>query len=151
MRSSKSGIIDFHSLDVNLRVKDRDKLKAFIALVFKKERTSFQSVRFIFCNDPYLKALNKKFLNHNYYTDVLSFQLSGPSEPLEADIYLSLDRIRDNAVQFRTTMQKELLRVMFHGVLHLCGLEDQTLAQKLLMRKKEDLYLNLYLVPRGTK
>ncbi|GAC1416544.1 MAG: rRNA maturation RNase YbeY [Flavisolibacter sp.] len=151
MRSSKAGIIDFHTLDVSLRLNERDLLKQFIALIFKKENTALHSIKFIFCKDPYLKALNKKFLNHNYYTDVLSFAITGPSEPLEAEIYLSLDRIRENALKFKTTVQKEIYRVMFHGVLHLCGFKDDNPKNQLQMRQKEEYYLNMYLVPRGTK
>ena len=151
MKTSKSGIVEFHTIDVSIRLKEREKLKQFIPLIFKKQRTALQSVRFIFCKDPYLKALNKKFLHHDYFTDVLSFCLSGPSEPVDAEIYLSFDRIRENALVFHTTLQNEIHRVMFHGVLHLCGLEDDSPTNKLRMREREDFYLNQYLVSRGTK
>jgi rRNA maturation RNase YbeY len=87
--------------------------------------------------------LNKEWLGHNYYTDILTFDLS-PAQQVFAEVYISCDRVGENADINQTTFKKELHRVIFHGVLHLCGYEDKTAEQKEIMRKKEDHYLRQY-------
>jgi probable rRNA maturation factor len=90
-----------------------------------------------------LLTLNRQYLNHDTLTDILTFTLSGTASSIVAEIYISVERVRENAVSLKTDYQQELLRVMIHGILHLCGYSDHTPKQKTLMRKKENHYLSL--------
>jgi rRNA maturation RNase YbeY len=112
--------------------------------VFKKEKKKLGNIQYIFCSDDYLLEMNREHLQHDYYTDIITFGLSGPGEPIEAEVYVSVDRVRDNAHQFGTTVREELHRVIFHGALHLCGYKDKTQKDQGVMRKMEDKYLGLY-------
>jgi probable rRNA maturation factor len=88
--------------------------------------------------------MNRDFLQHDYYTDIITFGLSEKGEPVEAEIYISLDRVKDNAATLKTTFKEETLRVIFHGALHLCGYKDKKKSEIALMRSKEDHYLRLF-------
>lgn len=122
----------------------RTKLKDFIVLLCKKERQSIDEINFVFCSDDYLLQLNQQFLQHDTYTDIISFDYSEIHGPLNGEIYISVDRVRENAVTLGSTFTQELHRVIFHGVLHLCGYKDKLKQDKLLMREKEDFYLREY-------
>jgi rRNA maturation RNase YbeY len=104
---------------------------------------SLTSLQYVFCSDPYLLQINKDFLQHDFYTDIITFELS--ADPLgsgvEGEIYISIDRVRENAQELGVPIQQELLRVIFHGALHLCGFKDKTSAQEKQMRAKEEEYL----------
>lgn len=109
-------------------------------------------VNYIFCNDEYLRQLNKKFLNHDFYTDILTFETPFPNEKREeteiesiskADIFISIPRVRENAKKFKSSFDTELSRVMAHGILHLCGYGDKTKKEKLEMKRKEEESLAL--------
>jgi probable rRNA maturation factor len=123
---------------------NRRVLKQFISAVFKRENRSLGELSIIFCDDEYVLGLNKQFLNHDYYTDILSFPLSVKGEPLRAEIYISVDRVRENARIIPSTSTEELHRVIFHGVLHFCGYKDKSPADIKTMRFKEDKYLKAY-------
>jgi probable rRNA maturation factor len=135
--------IQFHLLKA-ISLRDRTRLKPFLRLLFKREKVKLSELQYIFCSDDWLLEINKQFLNHDYYTDIITFNLSGANQPINAEIYISVDRVRDNAREFNSSVQKELHRVIFHGALHLCGYEDKTRKDELEMRKMEDKYLNLY-------
>jgi len=123
----------------------RQTLKDFILLLIKKEKREMGYLNVIFCSDPYILEINKTYLSHNYYTDIITFSYAeGSSTIIEGDIYISVDTVRDNAVRFSTTIQKELHRVIFHGVLHLCGFNDKNAKQQLMMTNKENEYLDIY-------
>ena len=132
-------------------MRNRRDLKRFLARLAKSEGVAVSGIDYIFCDDAYLLGLNRKFLQHNTYTDIITFPLSDPGNPLVAEIYISLDRVRDNAATYNVPVKAELLRVIFHGLLHLCGYGDKTQKEKELMRLKEDHYLKRYNVSRGTK
>lgn len=101
-----------------------------------------EHVDYIFCSDDYLLELNKSALNHDYYTDIITFDLRDePTDPLEAEIYISLDRVKENSIDFNTTFAREIQRVMVHGLLHLTGLNDATDAEKHYMRQMENKYI----------
>jgi len=136
--------VHFYFEKVGLTLKERGKLKYFINSLVAKEKKNLNNLNYIFCNDNTLLEINRKYLNHNFYTDVISFDLSSSRKEILADIYISVDRIRENAKSFKITMEEELHRVMLHGLLHLCGYNDKTEVQRQLIRKKEDFYLNLY-------
>jgi rRNA maturation RNase YbeY len=128
---------------VTITLKDRNILKNFIALLFKKERKKLQMLNYVFCSDKTLLKINQDYLHHDFYTDIITFNLSSNSK-IEGEIYISLDRVRENASIFETTIQQELLRVVLHGALHLCGYQDKTKKQKLIMQNKEEAYLQLW-------
>ncbi len=124
--------------------KKRKKLKKFIDSIFKKEGKKLFTLNFIFCTDQALLEINCQYLHHDFYTDVISFNLSDSPDEIIADVYISLDRIRENAESFKKSIKEELHRVIFHGVLHLCGYQDKISSDKKIMRQKEEIYLNLY-------
>ncbi len=136
--------ISFHfQKDVTLT--QRIKLKAFICSMFKSEKKASSNLSFVFCSDNYLLDINRTFLKHNYYTDIITFNLSlKPDKEIQGEIYISVDRVRENAKIFNNTINQELHRVIFHGILHLCGYGDRTKRQKLKMNQMENFYLNLY-------
>lgn len=141
---NKKSSVHFHFLS-RYALKNRGLLKHFIEQIFNKEKTPLFEINIIFCDDQYLLSLNKQFLKHDYFTDILSFPLSAPGEPLIAEIYISLDRVRENAREAGVFMREELHRVVFHGVLHFCGYKDKTARDIQLMRSMEDKYLDSYL------
>ena len=122
----------------------KTKLKSFIEQIFKKEKKALDGIAYIFCSDDMLLQMNRDFLQHDYFTDIITFGLSDKNQPIEAEIYISIDRVKDNAQQLGITYQNEMLRVIFHGALHLCGYKDKKKSETLLMRQKEDQYLLLY-------
>ncbi|PVD51120.1 rRNA maturation RNase YbeY [Terrimonas sp.] len=121
---------------------DRNKLKGFIQQLFKKEKTSLDSLQYIFCSDDFLLQVNKQYLKHDYYTDIITFNLG--EKAVEGEIYISIDRVKDNATTYKTSFKRELHRVIFHGALHLCGYKDKLNEEKKVMRAKEDRYLQEY-------
>jgi probable rRNA maturation factor len=116
-----------------------------------KEKKPFNSIDYIFCSDDYLLGINKTYLGHDDLTDVITFDLSNPKEAIISEVYISVERVKENALLFKTTFVSELHRVMLHGALHLCGFKDKTSKQKKEIREKEDYYLKiLKAVPRIT-
>jgi probable rRNA maturation factor len=140
---NKKSSVRFHFL-INYSLQNRGLLKLFIGQMFKKENVRLEEVNIIFCDDRYLLNLNKQFLKHDFYTDILSFPLSKPKEPLVAEIYISLDRVRDNAFNEGIPIKEEIHRVLFHGVLHFCGYKDKSKRDIQLMRDMENKYLRAY-------
>ncbi|MBI5858325.1 MAG: rRNA maturation RNase YbeY [Sphingobacteriales bacterium] len=140
--SSKSKVYFFFEKR-GVTLNDRSQLKAFIEFIFKSEKTELESINYIFCSDERLLEINKRFLKHNFYTDIISFDLSENSGVC-AEVYISADRVKENAKSLNTSFKSELHRVIFHGVLHLCGYSDKTRAEKKRIRIKEDLYLRKY-------
>lgn len=136
--------IAFHFLIENFYFPNRFKLKKFILFLLTNEKRNVITINYIFCTDEYLLELNKFHLDQNAFTDILTFDLSEIDKNIIADIYISIERIRKNALSFRTTFKNELHRVIFHGALHLCGYTDKTVKQAQHMRKQEDFYLFLY-------
>ena len=128
----------------SIRLTDRTKLKSFINEIFKNEGKKLRSLNYIFCSDKDLLKINKKFLGHNFYTDIITFNLSEINSSIEAEIYISTDRVKENSKSQKSSFKQELLRVVFHGVLHLCGYSDKSPYQQRKMREKEDEYLLKY-------
>lgn len=128
----------------NFSLTRRNELKGFIQYLFKKENTQLNSLNYIFCSDEYLLPINQQFLNHDTYTDIVTFPLNESGEPVEGEIYISIERVRENALTQGTSFVSELHRVIFHGALHLCGYKDKLKDDKLTMRTMEDRYLRLY-------
>lgn len=141
--SSKPKICFFFETPVSLR--NRTILKKNIERLFGKEKTRLSYLNYIFCDDKALLAINQQYLSHNDYTDIITFELSSPSQPVEGEIYISVDRVRENAKLLNNSVNAELHRVIFHGALHLCGYKDKTAGNKKEMRAREDHYLAKYL------
>jgi probable rRNA maturation factor len=125
---------------------NRTALKKQIASIFTTEKKALESISIIFCSDEYLLQINQTHLQHNYYTDIITFDLSPTKKvPTIAELYISVDRVKDNAKQLGKTFTNELHRVIFHGCLHLCGYKDKTPRDIKKMRSTEDKYINRYL------
>ena len=136
--------IVLHEL-VSAPLKDRKRLKSFIFSLFLKEGKELDSMNIVFCSDDYLLEINKQHLQHDFYTDIITFDLSESKiSPITAELYISIDRVKDNASALKTNVSNELHRVIFHGSLHLCGYCDKTKKDILIMRAKEEEYISLY-------
>ena len=125
-------------------IQNRSNLKLFITSIFKKEKTRVKELNIIFCSDEYLLKINRDYLQHDYLTDIITFEISNDDNGKTAEIYISIESVKKNSIDYQSTMKNELHRVIFHGVLHLCGYKDKTKKDIALMRSKEDKYLNLY-------
>lgn len=133
--------IDFFKEEVNFRLIRSEELKQWILKAFAAHKKKVQHVSYVFCSDKYLLSMNKKFLQHNYFTDIITFDNSTEPGKIEADIFISIDRVKANAKEFNTAFKDELHRVMIHGALHLIGFDDKNSANKKKMREAEDLWL----------
>lgn len=135
--------IDFFTVNTTPPLKNKKKIKNWIIRLIQQEKTILThiNVNFIFCNDQYLLELNEKFLKKSTLTDILSFEYS-ENNSLEGDIYISIERIIENAKKFEQTKENELLRIIAHGVLHLCGYKDKTKQDKKIMTERENFYLS---------
>ena len=137
--------VKFNYADRKLSISDKTKLKTFIISIFKNETKPLKELNYIFCSDNFLLQINKDHLNHDYYTDIITFSLEETGEAIIGEIYISIDRIKDNALSQKTNILNETLRVLFHGCLHLCGHLDKKPKDIKVMREKEDYYINQYL------
>jgi rRNA maturation RNase YbeY len=137
------GTITLNNHSIQFSLKDKLFIKSFLARVFAEEGVVFQSVSYVFCTDEFLLKLNQEYLSHDTLTDILTFTLSNSSLPVVSEIYISVERVKENAEKLKVPFITELYRVMIHGILHLCGYTDQTKSEKANMRKKEDYYLSL--------
>ena len=136
--------ISFFKQDVAFRLNRKEQLCKWIAAAAKKEGYEIIELNYVFCSDPYLKKMNVKFLKHNYFTDIITFDNSMQKNKIVGDIFISIDTVRFNAKQYETTFENELHRVMIHGLLHLVGYSDKTPAKQKVMRGMEDLWLKKF-------
>ncbi|HUX83631.1 MAG TPA: rRNA maturation RNase YbeY [Chitinophagaceae bacterium] len=125
-------------------LRDRNRLREFLNSICAGEKRQLKDLSVVFCSDLELLELNRIFLGHSYFTDILSFDLGNKAGEVRGELYISLDRVRENAEKFRESFDNELYRVIFHGLLHLCGYQDKTASQQKTMRGKENQYLRLY-------
>jgi probable rRNA maturation factor len=137
-------VIRFFFLQQNISLTKRTALKQFIHTIFSKEKKRLGGLTYIFCSDEYLLEINKTHLQHDYYTDIITFDLSELPGIITGEIYISTDRVRDNAATLGTSIKEEFHRVIFHGALHLCGYNDKNTKQVKAMRAAEDKYLGVY-------
>lgn len=142
--------IHFHYLVTPFHFANRTTLKHFIYTQLTKEGKGIETINYIFCDDDYLLQMNQQYLKHDTLTDIITFELSPKTQPLLADIYISVERVRENASLFQSGFNKELHRVIFHGALHLAGYKDKNPNDQSIMRGKENDWLNRYFVPRNT-
>jgi len=141
MTSGSKVCFFFENKQFSLR--NRSKLKQFIQTIFKKQNLGLESLNYIFTSDNQLLKINKEYLEHDYFTDVISFDLTNSADVI-GEIYISIDRVKDNASQLNTSFTRELHRVIFHGALHLCGFNDKSKTGIKEMRRVEDLLLSKY-------
>jgi rRNA maturation RNase YbeY len=136
--------IHFHNADCILNIKNKKTLKRFLPILFTEANKSLDCINYIFCSDAYLLNINKEFLQHDYLTDILTFDLSNDKISIIGEIYISIDRVKDNASIFGKSFNEEMHRVIFHGALHLCGYKDKKINDIKTMRRAEDFYLAKY-------
>lgn len=137
----------FHEQDVKAGLKNKRALSAFLDKLIRQELAGIKKTQlsYIFCNDAYLLQMNTLFLKHDTLTDIITFDLSDSEDEVIGEIYISVERVKDNAAKFGVDYTNELHRVIFHGALHLCGFKDKTAKDKQQMRKEEDKCLSAYL------
>ncbi len=134
----------FYFPERKYRIEDRRGLKQAISELFWTERREVGRINYIFCSDEYLLLINRQHLNHDYYTDIITFDLSSDPANVVSDIYVSVDRVFENAKTLGIPRSRELVRVIFHGALHLCGYKDKSRNDISVMRRKENYYLKQY-------
>ena len=140
MRAKKK--ISFINHEIKFALSDKEKLRGWIEHCLKDYRKQTGVITFIFCSDKYLLAINKQFLKHDTLTDIITFNYT-EGKTVSGEVYISTDRVKDNAKLFCVSFKNELHRVMIHGVLHLCGHKDKISSAKKEMTGKEDYYLSL--------
>lgn len=142
-------MVKFFELDVKSRLKNKKKLKSYIELIFLKEKHELKKLFISFCTDDNLYKMNKKFLGHDYFTDTLTFS-EKIDKNVSGEIFISVDRVRDNSLQFGSDYQDELCRIIFHSCLHLCNYLDKPKNKAVLMAKVQEKYLRNWIVSRET-
>jgi len=144
MPSTLESKVNFFSNGLKPHLKNRQKLKQFILSIFKRERKKLETINYIFSTDRTLLDINQRYLKHGFYTDIITFDLSQNKKEIIGEIYIGLERVKGNSKKLGISFNSELHRVIFHGVLHLCGYKDKRKKDKYVMRKKEDYYLQKY-------
>jgi len=122
--------VSFNYADRKLPLNEKRFIKKFIEDIFLKEKKKLEYLKYVFCSDDYLLKINVQFLHHNFYTDIISFNLSNSEKAVNGEIYISIDRAKENYHKYKTSLHEEFLRVIFHGALHLCGYKDKSTSDK---------------------
>ena len=135
--------IHFFSEDTPYQFSDKTLTSAWVAQIINQERRVLGDLNFIFCSDPHLHQMNLTYLNHDAFTDIITFDNSEAVEQISGDIFISIDRVKENAALVTSDFEQELYRVIIHGVLHLIGYNDKSAEEKTRMREKEDACLSL--------
>ena len=135
-------MVSYHVEDTRFSFTGKIANNKWLKMVAESEHKKLKEISIIFCSDPYLLEINRQYLQHDYYTDIITFDYC--EDPyISGDLFISVDTVRANAQTYKTLFEEELNRVMVHGVLHLCGYDDHTKEQQKTMRAKEDYYLKL--------
>lgn len=135
--------IEFFSEDIDFSLPNPDQISEWIATVIEQDEQELESLTYIFCSDDYLHNINLEYLDHDTLTDIITFNNAEEEGIVEGDIFISIDRVRDNAADMGTSFEDELHRVIIHGVLHLLGYDDKNQEAQTNMRKQEDSCLSL--------
>ena len=136
-------MVEFNFLE-KAPLRNRVPLKRFLAELCRAEGYTLRSLSIVFCSDDYLLEVNRTYLNHDFYTDIITFDYSDEPKVIDGELYISVDRVMENSTTYSVTAERELHRVIFHGLLHLCGYTDNTKKAKEQMRAREDLHLSNY-------
>lgn len=135
-------MISYYSEEIDFTLKGKLKNNQWLRLVAESEIRRIGQISIIFCSDNYILDVNQKYLGHDYFTDIITFDYC-EGDRLSGDLFISIDSVRENAIEYGSTFEEELNRVMVHGVLHLIGYDDHTEEDIAMMRKKENYYLSL--------
>lgn len=135
--------VNFFSEDISYTLKEKAHIRKWLKEAISSEGKSLKELNFIFCSDNYLLQINQQYLSHDTYTDIITFDNSDDPKAISGDIFISIERIKENAAKYKASERDELHRVIIHGALHLIGYTDKTKAHKALMSEKEDQYLAL--------
>lgn len=138
-----SNTIQFFNEDIDFSLENKTETIQWLNKISTNSNKEIEGINYIFCSDDYLLNINKEHLDHDYYTDIITFDLSEDESKIESDIFISIDRVRENTTTNQTIFNTELHRVIVHGLLHLLGFNDKTEKQKTIMRNKEDACLSL--------
>lgn len=136
-------MINFFNEDIDFSISNPQACSDWISSIITSHQFFLEEINYIFCSDDYLLQINTDYLNHDYYTDIITFDNSEEPKVIESDIFISIERVKENAQEQNTLFEEELNRVMVHGVLHLLGYSDKTKEEKTVMREKEDACLSL--------
>ena len=136
--------INFFTEDVSFKLADKLKRKKWLKEIAQSENFKIGELNYIFCSDEYLYQINVDYLSHHTYTDIITFDNSEKEKDIEGDIFISVDRVKDNAEKHKQPEEQELSRVLSHGLFHLMGYKDKTKEQASLMRTKEEFAINKY-------
>lgn len=129
--------------ECDFNIVNEDEFFVWIENVINSENKSLGEISYIFCDDEYLLEINKQYLNHDYYTDIISFDYT-ENEVVSGDIFISIDRVKENALDYGVSFDNELKRVVIHGILHFCGYKDKSQDEERMMRLKEEEKINLF-------
>lgn len=146
MPSPSKSKVYFFFQDVRITIPAKKRLMKFVESIFKKEGRALGYINYIFCSDESLLKVNRKYLGRSYYTDIISFDLSETKNQISAEVYISVPRVKENATFYGTAFKSELYRVLFHGALHFCGYNDKSKNEIKKMRRREDFYLDRYII-----
>ena len=137
-------MIVFFNEDINFKFQGKNKFNSWLKKVTDKEGFSINNLNYIFCSDEYLHKINLEYLDHDTYTDIITFDNSEAEFIIEGDIFISIDRVRENSKTLNTVFEEEVKRVIVHGLLHLCGYDDHTPEDKAEMRRLESEYILVF-------
>ena len=137
------GVIRFFLEDIRYTLPKRTSIKAWITQAIREEKKQLRSLNVVLCSDAYLQVLNQQYLHHDTFTDIITFDYAEEPQYVVADLFISIERVKENAKTFRVAHFDELCRVMIHGTLHLLGYADKTSAHKKQMTARENYYLAL--------
>ena len=133
--------IHFFSEDTSFKLKQKIHIRKWVKNTIEEENRRLSEINFIFCSDAHLLSINQQYLHHNTYTDIITFDNSSENGQIAGDIFISIERVRDNALSYNVSEKDELHRVMIHGTLHLLGYPDKGKVAKMVMTSKENYYL----------
>lgn len=134
--------IHFFKEDIRFRFDNRTDITSWIHRSIRQEGFRSGTINIIFCSDPYLRVMNRKYLQHDYNTDIITFETGEDPSVINGDLFISIDRVKANAVSFGTSFADELHRVIIHGILHLCNYTDKSNRKRQEMRNREDHFLS---------
>jgi len=134
--------INFYNQEIDFRLKEKAKIRRWISQVVENECKTIGEISYVFCTDTYLLDINQQYLKHNTYTDIVTFDYTEEGK-INGDLFISVERVTENAQRFSVNFEHELKRVLVHGILHLCGYKDKSEEDEKVMRAREDYYLSL--------
>ncbi|MBQ1682787.1 MAG: rRNA maturation RNase YbeY, partial [Bacteroidales bacterium] len=141
-------MVSYHCEDIRFEFKGKTLNNKWLKMVAESEVKRLGDISIIFCSDPYILDINQRYLQHDYFTDIITFDYC-EGKVLSGDLFISIDTVRENAAEYGASFEEELSRVMVHGLLHLIGYDDHTPEEQKEMRGKEDYYLSIRKILKG--